>query len=100
MQIGKQITLKDIARKAGVSVMTVSRALRNQSNLSSETRDRVQAIAEEMGYRPNPLVAALMTYRRSARRIDKSQTLAFLTSFPSRSGWREIRINRDFFEGE
>lgn len=99
MQIGKQVTLKDIARKAGVSVMTVSRALRNQSNLSPGTRVRVQAIAQEMGYRPNPLVSALMAYRRAAKRIDKSQTLAFVTSFPSRSGWREIRINRDFFEG-
>jgi LacI family transcriptional regulator len=99
MQIGRQVTLKDIARKAEVSVMTVSRALRNQSNLSPGTRVRVQAIAEEMGYRPNPLVSALMTYRRAARPVGKNLTLAFITSFPTRGGWRDIRINRDFFEG-
>jgi LacI family transcriptional regulator len=99
MEPRRQVTLKDIAREAGVSVMTVSRALRNQTNLAPGTRGRVLAISEQMGYRPNPLVSALMSYRRAARSVNRGLTLAFVTSFPTRSGWKEIGINRDFLEG-
>lgn len=66
MQSDRQVTLKQIALEAGVSVMTVSRALRNQPSSASATRQRIQQIAERLGYRPNPLVSALMSYRRSA----------------------------------
>ena len=99
METGKQITLREIASAAGVSVMTVSRALRNQSNLSPETRARVQRIAEELGYRPNPLVSALMSYRRAANPVRSNLTIAFLTNFTTRDGWRQNQINVDFFNG-
>ena len=44
------ITLKDIAAKAGVNVTTVSKALRNSTDLNSETKARIIALAREMGY--------------------------------------------------
>lgn len=50
--------LEDIARKAGVSKMTVSRVLRGGSGFSEATRDRVLRIAETLGYVPNRLAAA------------------------------------------
>jgi len=50
--------LEDIARKAGVSKMTVSRVLRGGSGFSDATRDRVLQIAESLGYVPNRLAAA------------------------------------------
>ena len=50
--------LEDIARKAGVSKMTVSRVLRGGSGFSEATRDRVLRIAESLGYVPNRLAAA------------------------------------------
>ncbi|NBK93883.1 LacI family transcriptional regulator [bacterium 1XD21-13] len=46
-------TLKDIAKKAGVNVSTVSRALNNSKEISKDTRDLVQKIAKELDYEPN-----------------------------------------------
>ncbi len=95
----KAITLTDIARRAGVSVMTVSRALRQQANTSPATIRKIQDIANELGYRPNPLVSALMTYRRAARPVKAHLNLAFLTDYPTRDGWKAIRLFEEFYEG-
>jgi DNA-binding LacI/PurR family transcriptional regulator len=93
------VTLKDLARAAGVSVMTVSRALRNQSHVAPETQRRIQDLARAMAYRPNPLVSALMTYRRRGRSGREVMVVGFVTSFSTRDGWREVGINRDFYDG-
>ena len=77
----KPVTLAEIARRAGVSVMTVSRALRKQSNISPQTQKRIQVIADELGYRPNPLVSALMTYRRAAKPVESHLSIGFITNF-------------------
>lgn len=47
------VTIKDIAKKAGVSVSTTSRALNDNPRISSATRERIKKIADELGYRPN-----------------------------------------------
>jgi LacI family transcriptional regulator len=47
------VRLKDIARAAGVSVMTVSKALRDKPDLSAATKDRIRKLAEQMGYVPD-----------------------------------------------
>jgi LacI family transcriptional regulator len=93
------VTLSELAQAAGVSVMTVSRALRNQPNVAPETRTRIEALARTMGYRPNPMVSALMTYRRAGRRGVRTMVLGFVTSFSTREGWREVAINREFHDG-
>lgn len=61
--------MKHLAEAAGVSVMTVSRALKNHPRQSKSTRERIQQLAREMGYRPHPYVAALMS-DLSQRRTD------------------------------
>jgi DNA-binding LacI/PurR family transcriptional regulator len=53
------ITLEHIARAAGVSRATASRALTGSDTLSTPPRERVRAVAERMGYAPNPLARAL-----------------------------------------
>lgn len=53
------VRLKDIAEVAGVSVMTVSKALRDKSDLSSATKARIRALAEQMGYVPDVSATAL-----------------------------------------
>ena len=63
----RQVTLKEVAAKAGVSIMTASRALRNQANVTPDTRAKVERAAAQLDYRPNPLVSALMSYRRASR---------------------------------
>src|SRR3954447_15257747 len=56
-------TLLDVAREAGVAVSTVSRALTTPERVSPRTREHVQAVARELGYRPNRLAQALPTGR-------------------------------------
>ena len=46
-------TIYDLARAAGVSIATVSRALNDHYAVSEETKARIRALAEEMDYRPN-----------------------------------------------
>ena len=53
----------DVARLAGVSQKTVSRVFNNEPRVSGETRDRVLAAAQELGYRPNSAARALLTGR-------------------------------------
>lgn len=74
-------TLTDIAREAGVSVMTVSRALRNAPKVSRERRDQIQAIAKELGYRPNPEMSRLMTIMRQTRSKRYTTVMAFVNTF-------------------
>lgn len=76
---GAPVTLSDIARRAGVSKMTVSLALRGHPHASAATRDRLRRLAEEMGYRPNPLVSAAMVQVRAGRRPTFSGTIALLS---------------------
>lgn len=47
------VRLKEIAAAAGVSVMTVSKALRDKPDLSAATKDRIRKLAAEMGYLPD-----------------------------------------------
>ena len=54
-------TLKAVASKSGFSIRTVSRALNGLEDVSSETRQKVMAVAEELGYRPSLLARALVT---------------------------------------
>ena len=55
--------MKDIAEDLGVSLMTVSKALRSHSDISEETRKRVMKRAQELDYRPNWIARSLVTRR-------------------------------------
>ena len=57
------VSMKDIARRCGVSVATVSKALNGQPDIGEETRSRISAVAEEMGYMANSAARALKTNR-------------------------------------
>ena len=59
--------MKDVAQKAGVHTTTVSLALRNSTRIPLKNRERIQALAKEMGYRQDPMLSALVSYR--ARRV-------------------------------
>lgn len=59
----RRVTLQDIARQTGYSVNTVSRALRNMSDISPQTIRRIQQVAREMGYTANQLASALRSGR-------------------------------------
>ena len=94
-----QVTLNDVADQAGVHRSTVSLALRDHPRIPDATRRRICAVAQKLGYRQNPLVAALMQARRSGRPV-KHVSLGFVTNYPTRDGWRPQHHGRpDFFPG-
>lgn len=61
------ITIRDVARRAGVSVATVSRVLNNSALVSPDTRDAVMQAVTLLGYRPNANAQALATGERYHR---------------------------------
>ena len=63
------ITMKDIARTLGVSVATVSRALRDSPRISEEQRNRINRYAREHNYFPNVLAESLRNSRRKPLKI-------------------------------
>jgi DNA-binding LacI/PurR family transcriptional regulator len=91
-------TMETIARRLNISKVTVSNAMRGSGRVSEETRARVLKLAEELGYRPNPLVTALMTDLRK-KRSGRRCTLAFLNFYPGREDWREHPTFVQFYQG-
>jgi len=61
------ITLPDIARAAGVSTMTVSRALRDAPRVAVATRQRILKVARELGYQPDPHLSRMMAMVRGRK---------------------------------
>jgi LacI family transcriptional regulator len=57
------VTIKDIAKTAGVSHTTVSRALKGNPAISLETRERIQQLARHMGYVPSAVAQSLLSRR-------------------------------------
>lgn len=58
-----KITIADVAQAAGVSTQTVSRVINKKEEVSSNTRNHVQAVIERLGYRPNIIARGLSTKR-------------------------------------
>lgn len=82
------VTLQDVAIKAGVSVSTASRSLTGAVSVAKSTQERVLAAAEALGYRHNPLLGEVM---RSARRGAQSNylgTLAYIAPCENVQEWR------------
>ena len=55
--------MKDIAKDLGVSIMTISKVLRNHPDVGDETRERVLARVKELDYQPNLAARSLVTGR-------------------------------------
>ncbi len=58
--MSSHISLKDLARELGVSISTVSRALKDSPEIGEEMRERVKALARKYNYRPNPFAMSLL----------------------------------------
>ncbi len=74
-------TIKDIAKAAGVSVTTVSRALNGYSDVSERTRKKIKQIADDLSYSPNALARSLV--------MNKTKTIGLLVSGISREGAKD-----------
>jgi LacI family transcriptional regulator, repressor for deo operon, udp, cdd, tsx, nupC, and nupG len=73
----RRLTIKDVAIAAGVSVATVSRALRGLPNVTAATRQRVQDAADRLDYLPDP----------AAARLAAGRTGTVTVAVPSLNGW-------------
>jgi DNA-binding LacI/PurR family transcriptional regulator len=70
----RQVRIDDVARAAGVSITTVSHALSGKGRLAAARREQVRAVAEALGYSPNPAARSLAT--------GKTGLLAIVVSAP------------------
>lgn len=81
------VSIRDIARQTGFSPMTVSRALRNSKNVNQETKERIRSLANQLGYRQNPLVSANMAGIRASKRITYQATIGIVHETPVGGEW-------------
>ena len=86
--------MREVAAAARVSRSAVSLAMQGHPSIPASTRDRVIAAVRRLGYRKNPLVAALMSVRRNQQAEPKRATVAFLTSNSADDSWRKIGPHR------
>lgn len=70
--------MRDIATAAGVSVATVSLALKNHPRISISTRDRIHSLAAKLGYKPDPIITKFMEHLRVERSQRSTVKLAVL----------------------
>ncbi len=94
-QISRRTTIIDVARAAGVSYQTVSRVINSKPDVSKETRKRVEAVIQELGYKPN-VIARSLIQRRSytigvvtagLKYIGPSETLCGITQQAEEKGY-------------
>jgi LacI family transcriptional regulator len=95
----RRVTLADIAREAGVHVTTVSLALRNHPRLPESTRLRLQNLAKLRGYTPDPWLRALVAYRGKVSSRHNPPTLAYVTNWNTRWGWKQVTAHPEFYAG-
>jgi DNA-binding LacI/PurR family transcriptional regulator len=88
-----RVSLRDIAARLGVSHSTVSLSLRDHPRISRAVKERVRQAAGDMGYRPDPLLAALANYRRHKENQRIAAAVAWI------NGWRNpesLRQHQEF----
>ncbi|WP_433434298.1 LacI family DNA-binding transcriptional regulator [Nonomuraea sp. CA-141351] len=78
----RRVTLKDVAARAGVSLMTASYAFNRPARVAAATRDRVHRAAGELGYRPDAVGRALKSGRTHQLGVVFSEHLAYAFDDP------------------
>ena len=86
------VTLQDIAKKAGVSKTTISRALNDKPDVRPETKDKILRIAKDLGYTPNLLAKSLRS-RKSKDNITAVFAYSDLVAFGAMKALREANLN-------
>jgi LacI family transcriptional regulator len=95
----ERVTIRDIAKKTGLHFTTVSLALRNSPRLKASTREKIQKLAKKMGYRPDPMLAALNAYRQAKLLPQYQATIAWINNWPTRDHMLSNTEFREYFQG-
>lgn len=94
-----RVTLQDVAREANVSTTTVSLALRDDPRLASDTIVRVRGIAGKLGYRRDPWLTSLSSYRNRQHRQTGHLTIATLTNWATKDAWKSRETFMLYYTG-
>jgi LacI family transcriptional regulator len=94
-----RVTIKDIAKVAGVHFTTVSLALRNHPSIPPTTRNKIRAVADRLDYVPNPVFSALTHFHLNGRVRAEPPRIAYLVNQPLETGPVLYRHHDAFFEG-
>lgn len=90
---GSRTSLRDIAQALKISHVAVSLALRDSPRVSEARRLEVKAMAEKLGYRPDPMLASLVAYRQAKRTTPISACLAWINQWETPA---DLRAHREF----
>lgn len=93
------VRMLDVAKRLGVSSSTVSRALSGSGRISEKRRKEIVSVARELGYRPNPMISALIKNRHKKSNFQEVGTIALVTDYPSKGGWQKKDVCQWEFEG-
>ena len=74
----RTVSMRDIAKQAGVSHVTVSMSLRDNPRISLGTRQRIHGIARNLGYRSDPCLSALVAHRKDRKDPQSSPCIAWI----------------------
>ena len=95
----RAVTIKDIAKIAGVHFTTVSLALRDHPSLLPATKARIREVADKMGYVPNAVFSALTHFHLNGRVRAATQRVAYLINHPLDQGAALYRPQQQILEG-
>lgn len=98
MSTATPVTQRDVAQACGVHPSTICLALKNSPSIPLLTRQRVQAAAEALGYRPNVAARNLALLRAGEKSAAGSLPIAWLNQEAQRNHWRTDPEARIYFE--
>ena len=93
-----RVSIRDIAKAAGISNAAAGFALQNRPKVGRATRERVLRIAKQLGYAPDPRLAVMMTSVRKAR-TKEFLPIAWLNAHSEEDAWQKYKFLSPYLEG-
>jgi LacI family transcriptional regulator len=92
-------TLKDVAKETGYHITTISLALRGHASIPADTRQRIEEVAQRIGYQRNPVFYALSRFRQEGRVRAPAPRIAYLENYGAGSGIARPPYQEALYEG-
>jgi LacI family transcriptional regulator len=95
----KYVSMRQIAEALGVHPDTVSKALAKHPRIPLATRERVQAKAEELGYRPDPVLRSFQAYTKHSLQPRALATIALVVMHDDIEEWEGNYLGQQYLQG-